>query len=380
MTRRNFIQQVGAAAFVAATGTVQAELGVRDAEILLGQSVALSGLLGATGNEYRSGAQTWFEHVNSLGGVHGRQIKLVSLDDGYSVSRAVENTKLLIERDGVFAFFGQFGTGITRASLSSTIHQEIPLFAPYTGADSLREYGNPYMFHVRASYGQELQQMVDHLVTTGVRSIAVVYQDDSFGQAAMHGAVSALEGHKLKPLTIAPIRITPDIDASAAVASIGHKRPAAVIMGAAGQAAIAFLRRYHQTEFPTQIYALSEVNSRELASDVGNSSRSIVITQVVPSPWSKLKPVCMQYQALKTKSGSRATSYTSLEGFIAAKIFTEGLSRAGRLLSRDRLVSGLEGMVDYDAGGFRVNFGPGNRAGSSFVELSMLRTNGEFVR
>jgi len=166
----------------------QAETGIGDQTIALGQSIALSGALGDLGKEYQAGAQFYIDQVNALGGVAGRKIKLVSLDDGYDTNKALENTKRLVEQDKVFAIFGQFGTGITQASLPLTTAAGIPLFAPYTGADALRDNGNRYLFHIRASYGQEMEKMVEQLVGIGIRDIAVVYQNDSFGKAGLLGA------------------------------------------------------------------------------------------------------------------------------------------------------------------------------------------------
>ena len=381
LNRRKLVARCAAA--LAAPGVLPraaAEPGVSNAVVLLGQSVALSGPLGELGNEYRAGTQLWFDHVNSAGGIAGRQLKLLSLDDGYSTERAIANTRRLVEQDGVFAIFGQFGTGITRASFSSTIHQGVPMFAPFTGADSLRDYGNRCLFHVRASYGQELRHMIDHLLTIGIGNIGVVYQDDDFGQAALNGTLAALQRKRTQPVVTGAIAISPMVDVRRAVAAISEKRPPAIIMCTSGMGAVAFIKKYREKGAPTQFYCLSEVGSRELAIDLGPASRGIVIAQVVPSPWSALVPVSMEYQRLRQKQPPMPASYGSLEGFIAAKVFTEGLKRAGRNLSRESLVDQLETISDFDMGGFRVSYDAGNHTGSNFVDLSMLSTNGEFVR
>lgn len=369
-----------AAASVLPTGIARATAAVDGETVHLGQSVALSGPMGELGKEYRAGAQLYFEAVNAAGGVAGRKIKLTSLDDGYDIDRAVANTNQLVEAEKVFCVFGQFGTGITRATLLQTVHQGVPVFAPYTGADSLREYGNPYLFHVRASYGQELKLTIDHLITMGVPSIGIVYQDDGFGQAALHGAQSALQKHRVQPAATASMSVAPVVDVSRAVAALGKQQPAAILLCTSGKGAVAFIKRYRETRVPAQFYGMSEISSRELSADLGDVARGIVISQVVPSPWSGLVPVSLEYQRLREKQRNVASGYGSLEGFIAAKVLVEGLKRAGRSLTRERLLASLESIVDHDLGGFRVNYGPGGRSGSRFVELSMLSTNGEFVR
>jgi len=202
----------------------QAETGIGDQTIALGQSIALSGALGDLGKEYQAGAQFYIDQVNALGGVAGRKIKLVSLDDGYDTNKALENTKRLVEQDKVFAIFGQFGTGITQASLPLTTAAGIPLFAPYTGADALRDNGNRYLFHIRASYGQEMEKMVEQLVGIGIRDIAVVYQNDSFGKAGLLGAEQALARRNLKPAALGAIEM-PAVDTKAALAAVAKARP-----------------------------------------------------------------------------------------------------------------------------------------------------------
>ena len=170
-----------------------AETGVGDQTIVLGQSIALSGALSDLGKEYASGASLYFDSVNAKGGIHGRKIKLLSLDDGYDTKKALDNTRQLVEQDKVFAIFGQFGTGITQSSLPLTTEAGIPLFAPYSGADGLRDNKNRYLFHIRASYGDETEKMVEQLASTGVREIAVIHQNDPFGKAGLLVAEQALQ-------------------------------------------------------------------------------------------------------------------------------------------------------------------------------------------
>jgi branched-chain amino acid transport system substrate-binding protein len=382
MKRRSFLLRPAAAASLAAFGiqSAWAQPGVAEDAVVLGQSIALSGPFRELGNEYRAGAQLCFDQVNAGGGVAGRKIRLLSLDDGYKTDQAVANTRRLVEVENAFAIFGQFGTGITLACLPLTTQLGIPLFAPYSGADALRDDGNRYLFHVRASYGQEMRRMVDHLFTTGVKDIGIAYQGDNFGRSGLDGALNALKRHQAQPPVMGEMTITPAVEVDKAVRAISAKRPAAVILSTSGKGAVAFIKRYRETGVATQFYGMSVVSSRELAADLGPASRGIVISQVIPSPWRALVPVANEYQRLRERQGDMAAGYGSLEGFIAARVFVEGLRRAGRQLTRDKLVTALESFKDFDVGGFRVGYGAHKRTGSSFVELSMLTTDGAFVR
>ena len=173
------------------------------ATVLLGQSAPLSGPSARLGEDYRAGALAWFEEVNRRGGVHGRSIRLLSLDDGYEPERTVRNTRRLIEDDRAFALFGYVGTPTVKASLPLVEREGIPLVAPLTGASLLRTPRRPMVFNLRASYRSEIDRMVDHLVRAGRHRIAVVHQDDAFGDDGLAAAGQALARHGLKPVATA---------------------------------------------------------------------------------------------------------------------------------------------------------------------------------
>jgi branched-chain amino acid transport system substrate-binding protein len=357
-----------------------AETGVSDQSIVLGQSIALSGALSDLGKEYSSGASLYFEHVNAQGGVYNRKIRLVSLDDGYDTQKAVENTKRLVEKDKVFAIFAQFGTGITLASLPLTTEAGIPLFAPYTGADSLRDNKNRYLFHIRASYGDETEKMVEQLASTGVRDIAVVHQNDPFGKAGLLVAEQAMQKRGLKPVAVGAIDISPNVEVRKAVDTVSKVHPAAIIMIAAGKGAVGFIKEFQKTGQTPQYYGLSVVSSRQLVKELGGSAHGIAISQVMPSPWRTSSPAAREYQSLVAKQKGFDITYTSFEGYMAAKAFVEGLKRAGRDLTREKFVTGLETMRNHDLGGLVIDFGPGRHSGSNYVDLSIISKDGQFLR
>lgn len=357
---------------------VHSETGAPDRTIVLGQSLAMTGPLAELAKEYRSGALLYFDHINAQGGIKGRRIELVSLDDGYDPKRAAENTRRLINQDGVFAIFGQFGTGVSLETLPLATAAGVPFFAPYSGADALREGGNRYLFNIRASYGQETEKIIEHIATIGFKDIAIVYQNDAFGKAGLAGAEKALERRGLKPVAVGPIEM-PGADTKVAVDALSKAKPSVVVLITAGKASVAFIRDFGKTGLPTQYYALSVVSSRQLVADLGPSAHGVAIAQVMPSPWRASLPVVHEYQQLLAKS-DQAIGYASLEGFIAAKVFAEGLRRTGKELSRDALIASLEGLRGFDVGGYIVDFGPRKRNGSSYVDLSIISKTGEFLR
>ncbi|MBR0566198.1 ABC transporter substrate-binding protein [Azoarcus sp. L1K30] len=351
--------------------------GVSDDTITLGHSGALSGPLSELNKEYLSGAMLLFDQINARGGINGRKIELVTLDDGYNPERAAENVHRLIEKNQVLALFGCFGTGPSLKSIPVASAAKVPYFAPYTGADATRTPMNPMVFHLRASYSQEIEKMVDHLANIGVKSFAVVHHADPFGQAGLDAANAAMIRRGLPAPTAAPIA-SDGSNAVEAVQKVAAANSAAVIMVTAGNSSPAFIRALLASNYRPMLYGLSVISSRQLIRELGEQANGLVIAQVVPSPFRVDYPIVRDYRQLADKAG-QSYSYTALEGYIAARSFAEGLRRGGRDLTRDKLVSALESLGDWDAGGLKLGFSSRSRTGLNFVDLAII-SKGRFTR
>lgn len=356
---------------------VAAQQGVDADTITLGHSGALSGPLSELNKEYLAGANLYFNQTNERGGINGRRIRLVTLDDAYDPNKAAENVQRLIEQHQVFALFACFGTGPSLKAVPIATAAKVPFFAPYTGAEALREPQNPYVFHVRASYRQEIEKMVDHLTKLGVQSIGVVHHADPFGQAGLDAATAALAKRGLAPSVVAPISSSGG-DAADTVRKITAANPAALIMVTAGNSSAAFLRALQQSGSQPMLYGLSVISSTQLIRELGEKAHGLVIAQVMPSPFRIDYPFVRDYRQAAEKAGV-AYSYASLEGYLAARSFGEALRRAGRDLNRDRLIAALENMGDWDAGGMRLAFSPRRHVALDFVDLSVI-SRGNFNR
>jgi branched-chain amino acid transport system substrate-binding protein len=356
-----------------------AEPGVSNNQITLGQSAALTGPAQELGKGMREGARAYFDHINAEGGVHGRKIILQTLDDGYEADRAAANTRQLIERDGAFALFGYVGTPTSNASIPAVVNANIPFFAPFTGAETLREPANRNIFHVRASYYQETEKIIEHVTTLSIKRIAVFYQDDAYGKAGLDGVLRALKKRKLDVVAVGTVQRN-SVNVAAAVRKISEGDPQAIVMVSAYTSCAAFIKAMLAEGKRPLFWNISFVGSQALARELGGDASGVNISQVMPAPWDDINPVVREYRKLYIQNGKREWDYVSMEGFIAAKVFVEGLKRAGKDLTRERLLAALESMSEYDAGGFVVRFGPGRRNGSSFVELTMISRNGKFLR
>ena len=351
--------------------------GVSGDTILIGQSAALSGPAEALGKEMKAGAEAYFDVVNKSGGVNGRKIKLISLDDGYEPDRAKANTQKLITENKVLALFGYVGTPTSNASLPIFTEAKVPFIGAFTGAQSLREPFNRYIFNVRASYFDETEEIIRHLTQQGVTKIVVFYQNDGYGQAGLAGVERAMKKRNLAIAAKSTVERN-TVEVAKAVQELSKAAPAAVIMISAYKSCAAFIKEMQRIGSFPQFWNVSFVGSKALSNELGNEGRGVQISQVVPFPWTDTAPVVRDYQ--KRIGGEANYSFTSLEGFIAAKVLVEGLKKAGKNLTRESLVDAMARMGTVDVGGFKVTYSPENHNGSSFVDLTIISRNGVFKR
>lgn len=357
----------------------QAEPGITDSTITLGQSAPFTGPIGTYGTQLKDGANVYFEHVNKSGGIFGRKISVVSLDDGYEEEKAVANTKKLIEGNKVFALFNYYGTASTVASMKVFSAAKVPLFSTISGAAALRTPVNPYMFNLRASYDDETAAIVEQVHSFGMKNIAVFYQNDGFGKAGLEGVTAALKRHKLSPSAVGIVERNSQ-DVSKAVAEIAKAQPQAVIMITLYKPTAEFVRQMKQAKLNPQYYTLSPVSIDLLAQELGADSRGIGVTQVMPFPWTSANALAREYNQLAKQYSKLGVSYYGIEGFAAAKVMVEALRKAGKDPTREKLVSAFENINNYDLGGIPINFSATNHSGSKFTELTVIGKDGKVLR
>src|SRR6266545_429202 len=368
---------IAAAALV--VSVARAETGVGPNSIVVGQSAAFSGPAQELGIEMRKGVQAYFDAVNRGGGVNGRKLVLKSLDDGYEATRAAANTKKLIAEDGVFALLGYVGTPTSEAAKPIFTEAQVPFVGAFTGAELLRQPFNRYIFNVRASYYAETDAIVDLLTRLNVNRIAVFYQNDSYGKAGLAGVERAMEKRKMKVLAMGTVeRNTTDV--ATAVQTIAKSDPQAVVMISAYKSCAAFIKEMKKSGSHPQFMNVSFVGSRALAAELGDTGRGVGISQVVPYPWNLGMPIVRDYQKHLAPSSGEDFTFGSLEGYIAARIFVEGLRRAGREPTRESFISALETLRDYDVGGFNVTYTPVDHNGSRFVDLTVIGRDQKILR
>lgn len=366
--------------FSLATGTA-AVLGfpavhAQSDKIVLGQSAAFAGPAAQLGIQYNAGAQLFFSQINAAGGLNGHTIELRQLDDGYEPDRCAENTKKLIEQD-VLALFAYVGTPTSLAALPLALKAKIPFIAPFTGAMALRYPLHPQVFHVRASYNDETALIVKQLNHVGLNKVAVLYQNDAYGKAGLDGVTAALAKLGRAPVAVASVERN-TVEVAAAVATLNAATPDAVVQISAYKTCAAYVRAARKAGYGGQFFNVSFVGTKALSDELGKDAAGVVVSQVVPSPFVQNNALVRDFTEAVLKSGGAVTpNYSSLEGYLAARVLVEGLKHAGAgRATREGLIAGMEAIGSRSFGGFNVNFSKTEHVASSFVELSMLTGDG----
>ena len=352
-----------------------AEDGITKDTILIGRSAGMTGTIAARMKPATEAMTAYFDSVNAAGGINGRRIKLLNVDDGNDPKRAAENTRKLISEDKVFIMFSPSGTPATQAVLPVATALQVPLVASTAGADSLRK-PNKYFFHLKGSYGDEFAKMAEHMKTTGVSRVVVMYSDDGAGQEGRQLAEAALQKHDIKPL--AAIGFKPG-QVKAALDQMVKADPQAIILPSVAGPGVEFYKEFVKLPNRPQVFTWSIMVVEGIYKEVGEKAYGLVVAQIVPSPADRTIGVVRDYQELLKKSGLSDGGYSGVEGYISARVLVEALKRVGKDPTRDKLIATLEGMHDFDLGGDLVNFGP-DHVGRRQVELTIVGRDGRFLR
>jgi branched-chain amino acid transport system substrate-binding protein len=279
----------------------------------------------------------------------------------------------------VFALFGVIGMP-TPGAMRAIAEQRVPLVATYSGDRALREPFNRQIFNLRAGYAEEIDKLIETLTIIGQKKIAVFYQDDEFGKASLASVEAALARRKLKAVALAAApRDSTALDA--AVRNALAPKPDAVIMLNNYGPCAEFVKRAKKSGSPAQFYTISHASGKPLARALGIEGAGLGITKVVPSPWNPGIPVVREYQKAMGQASSTDYSFTSLEGFIAAKVMVEALKRMNGEPTREKLIAALEGLRDLDLGGVQISFsGTNHNNAKPFVDVAIIRKDGKFSK
>lgn len=355
------------------------EAGVFEDAIVFGQSAAFKGPASALGLGMRQGILTAFGEANRAGGVHGRELKLISYNDGYEPEKAIENTIRLIEDDEVFGLVGEVGTPTSKAVQPIATQRDVPFIGPFTGAAFLRDPSLRNVVNVRASYNQETEAWIEYLTgDLGLTRIAILYQDDSFGRAGLRGVNAALERRGMR-LAAEGTYMRNTTAVKRALLTIRKAEPEAVAIVGAYKPAAAFIELARFLELDPVFMNISFVGSKALAEELGEHRQGVLVTQVVPLPEDGSIPLVAAYQdALRTMRPSADFGFVSLEGYIVGRLVIETLERVGPNVTRVDFLSTIAAMRELDLGGVVLSYGPADNQGMDIVFLTEIRADGSF--
>jgi branched-chain amino acid transport system substrate-binding protein len=359
--------------------------GVKDDEILIGSSLALGGHAGYLGTQTLQGAMSYINDSNEKGGVHGRKINFIALDDQYNPPQCLYNTQKLILEEQVFALSCYVGTPTTVRIISLVNEAKIPLVGMFTGANRLRSPVNRYLINIRASYYQETQAAVDFIVNhKKLDKVAVFFQYDEYGFDGLRGTEIALKKYGLLPVAKGSyIRGTRDVEEG--LDKIIQSNAQAVVMIGTYDPCATFINSAKERNFSPLFHNVSFVGSTELARRLGSNGEGVLVTQVVPRPvlnsGEEALPGVKEYiSLLNTYYPEAEPSFIGLEGYLNARILIEGLKRAGRDITREKFITAIESISNFDLGIKNLlSFGKNDYQGLDDVYYTEIK-NGELVQ
>lgn len=324
--------------------------GVDAHQIVIGSCAALDGPARFLGLETVTGASAYFDYVNAAGGVNGRKLQLLAYDDGYEPAKAELCFKRLL-KENVFATGFFVGTPTAAKYAPMAEENKVPVVGLFTGAQLLYSPLKHYVMNVRASYYDETREQVDNLWNVlGIRRVGIIYQDDAFGSAVLDGLQLALKKYGATPMGMGTFaRNTMDVEKG--ITAVRAVNPQAVLIVGPYAPVAAVVKKAHSMGWRPQFLTVSFVGTEKFISEAGKDAEGTIITQVVP-PYTRtdFPTVRLYLQALKTYFPAEQPSFVSFEGFVDAMVMVEGLKRAGKDPTREKLIGALESIQDKDFG------------------------------
>jgi ABC-type branched-subunit amino acid transport system substrate-binding protein len=341
----------------------------------------LSGPSKFLGIGIKDGIESYFARINEEGGVFGRQLKFITLDDGYVPEAALRNMHILIDEEKVLAVLGNVGTPTAAVTIPIATEKKTLLFAPGTGAELVRQRPpNRYVINYRASYTQETTVMVRGILESGIlpHEIAIFSQNDSFGDDGYMGIIKSLQAAGYDQGHLLPHgryeRNTINIEQGLLTILEAPVQPKAIIMVGTYAACAKFIRIMKRV-LPDAIYMnVSFVASTALKNALGSDGEGVIITQVVPHFESNLQLTREYLKDLKSYDSEAVPDFISLEGYILARIFIEGLKRAGPDVDREKIIDAILSIKNLDIGlGAPISYTNDNHQGSQKVWSTVIR-------
>lgn len=356
----------------------QATPGLGEREVLIGRSTPASSPFAEMARQRRTGADAWIARINAAGGVHGRRIRIIDRDDAYRADKAVSVADELLQREEVFALLGAFGTPTVPVIMAKAEAAGVPLVGASTLTNAPRDPVKRYVFPVRASALAEATHAVRHQRTLAVERFATLSSREAYGPAGAIAFADALQAAGMQP--VASLAFAATDDPVAIAERLRASGAQTLLVSVLPKPFAAVLSHYRKLGGAAQVIGFSAIRIEDLVDALGPLATGVGLSQPMPVPSRVAVPLVKNYrEALAALSVKEQPSYNGLEGFLEAQVLVEGLRRAGRAPTRERLVDGLESMKAHDFGGVMVKYGAGDRTGSTYIDIVMLGSRGAVV-
>lgn len=348
-----------------------------DNAIVIGQSTDLSGIYSQVSRQFILGANVYFTQLNARGGIQGRPVRLLTMDDKNNPELALKNTEELVNEQKALTLFGYVSAKTAAAVLPFITEQRIPYFAPVSGAKLLYAPFNRHIFTIRASYVDEYRHLLPRFAQIGLKRVAIF--NDTAGlphRALMQGLISEAN------IQLVSFESGLGMDVGKTADNLLQSKPDVVmLMSISHDISSSLIKSLRSKGYLGYFYCASLVCSPLLTDELENAATGMLITQIVPFPWKATLPIVGEYQKAMTKAGVKKFNYLSLEGYIAAKVLSDGLVRAGPHATREKLITALENLngKSYKNDGYPINFSSTNHQGSTYVDLTTVGKAGVIV-
>ncbi len=345
--------------------------------ILVGQSGGFTGGQADYARDVKSGIEAAFAAANASGGIAGRPVRLVTADDGGKRDAVLANTRKLVDTDNVVALIGYTSGAGTEASLATITQARVPMLSPATGNMGIREAQNPFLFHTRAGYADEMNKIIGHVAQLGYQRVGLAYLDD-VGPANLRAMQNALAQHKMEAAVVVGLNRNAE-DFTPQVTSLLQAKPQLVVFISNAKPIVKIVQGMRAGGYGGQ-FATSSFSGSRLVGDLKEHARGLIVIQVLPQPKQTHLRFHREFHAdLKNLAADLKPNYTILEGYIAGRVLLEGLRRSGPAVTRPLLVAALENLPELDYGGYRIRLGKADRNGSRFVDLGVVSENGRVL-
>lgn len=365
-----------------ALASATAPMSVIADDIVIGQTLPLSGSSGAIARDLLRGREACVQLINAQGGVRGKLLKLLTRDDRGDPATSVSAARELVEREQAVALLGSTGPDVNSALIDWAGGVGVAVIGPYGGDVEVRMRESGSAFFLTANQSAEAERLAAHVSTLGLTRVVIVHAQDRAGAAALVALEEGLGVSNVAAVAVIGVR-SDGLDAAQAVQRVAEAKAQGVLLATSGRVTVAVLKALASAQRGTlallQVYGLSSAASQSELLELNNLARGFSMTQVLPLPRDARVPLVARFlSAMRNAPGER--TYGELEGCAAPLLLAEVLRRKPVQPGRAAVMQALRQAGRVNLGGFEVDLGDRARPGSRFTDIVFVGSDGRLLR